>query len=157
MEGPRTNAERPVRNREHLIANVAGVQHDEWREAYKALSSEPRMKRTEDAAWIEAHKTNEVDISATSYAELPKDWQEENRASAEVVVDLVLSAQESTHTIDDAFIEEASAVVHEKWLERNGGHASEDQKLLYAELPEAEKEKDRAIVRAAIAALEHGN
>lgn len=88
-----------------------------------------------------------------SYNELPEDWKGENKASAEVAVDLALDARKDGRALDESFVEEASASIHEKWLERNGSWAPEDQKLPYEELSEEEKEKDRVVMRAAINAL----
>ncbi|TSC93127.1 MAG: hypothetical protein CEN89_242 [Candidatus Berkelbacteria bacterium Licking1014_7] len=52
--------------------------------------------------------------------------------------------------LDESFVEEASSKLHDAWLERNGEWAPEEQKKPYEELPEDEKEKDRAQVRKAI-------
>lgn len=42
------------------------------------------------------------------------------------------------------------AVVHEKWLERNGSWASAEQKLPFHELSKSEADKDRVLVRKGI-------
>ena len=75
--------------------------------------------------------------------------------TGEVAVNVVLEAVEQGRPLDDNFIEEASAVVHEKWLERNSwvldpNYGNPDLAKPYAELSEEEKEKDRAQVRKAI-------
>ena len=96
--------------------------HDEWRAPRKQEdgSFNPRIKKTKDKEWIKEHGTDEVDIANTPYAELPKDWQSENKAAAEVAISEVLTAVENGRELDDAFIEEASSLIHDKWLERNG-------------------------------------
>ncbi len=81
-----------------------------------------------------------------------RDWQLENRLGAEVVVDAVLAAAESGREFDSAFVEEAAALAHDKWLERNGEWAPAHQKLPYGELTGDEQEKDRVFVRRAIEA-----
>jgi hypothetical protein len=53
--------------------------------------------------------------------------------------------------LEEAFVEEAAAAVHDGWLVRNSRQAQEHQSLPYADLCESEKEKDRYFVRAAIA------
>jgi hypothetical protein len=41
---------------------------------------EPRIKQVKDRAWIENHNgETEVDIANTLYAELPSEWQRENK------------------------------------------------------------------------------
>jgi hypothetical protein len=62
----------------------------------------------------------------------------------------VFNAVEVNQELDEEFIEKASNVIHEKWLERNGEWASEEQNKPYAELDEEEKDKDRAQIKKAI-------
>ncbi len=45
---------------------------------------------------------------------------------------------------------QASDVVHQQWLERNGNWAPAEQNKPYNQLAESEKEKDRVIVRGAV-------
>jgi hypothetical protein len=123
-----------------------------WKESEKVF--EPRIKKTKDQEWIRRHGTDEVDIANTSYENLPSDWQGENKVSADVAVGEVFKAVQNGVALDASFIESASAVVHEKWLERNGSWAPPEQKLPYEQLSEAEREKDRAIVREAIKQFE---
>ena len=52
--------------------------------------------------------------------------------------------------LDDSFLELASSVLHDKWLERNGSWAPPEQNKPYSELSEEEKEKDRVIIRQAM-------
>jgi hypothetical protein len=109
------------------------------------------VKGTKDSEWSISHGgAKEVDIANTAFAELPEDWQGENRAAAEVAMNEVFRTAEGGRALDDSFVEEASEVVHEKWLERNGEWAPEEQKKPFGELSEDEKEKDRAQVRKAI-------
>lgn len=147
--------------RQRLVDAVGSVLHEEWRKGYGESaknknedgSVKPRVKKTKDAEWIAANGKDEVDIYAASYAELPEDWKGENKASAEVAVDEILKAQDSGKALNESFIEEASAVIHEKWLDRNGSWAPVEQNKPYAELSEEEKEKDRVVIREAIKAL----
>jgi len=134
------------------IEKLGGELHDIWRESRKKEDGtfEPRVKATKDNEWINSHGTNQVDIANTSFENLPNDWQVENRASAEVAVSLIYKAKINKKAIDSAFVEEASSVVHDKWLERNSSWAPAEQKVSYSELPEAEKEKDRAIIRKGV-------
>jgi hypothetical protein len=57
--------------------------------------------------------------------------------------------------LDKKFIEEASDVMHQKWLERNDWvfhpeYGNPEQAKDYKDLSEEEKEKDRVIIRKAI-------
>ncbi|MEI6266975.1 MAG: hypothetical protein WCP14_03750 [bacterium] len=145
------------------IDEMASDLHEEWRAPRKQEDGtyEPRMKETRDQAWIErtgaetrlddrGRVTSEVDIANTEYKDLPSEWQAENKVSAEVSLDLVNIAIEAGKPLDEGLIEDVSAVVHEKWLERNGEWAPEEQKKPYSELSEEEKEKDRIFIRKAI-------
>lgn len=137
-----------------LVLVVAGQAHEDWRNEWKRQNGDkPRIKKTSDTMWVAAHGgATELDIAATAYADLPADWQKENKLGAEVVADEVLAAIAASRTLDDAFIEDASAIVHAKWVERNGSWAAEELKKPYADLPEGEKEKDRIFVRRAVEA-----
>jgi hypothetical protein len=154
---PKTDTTPAMRagHREALVEGIASNFHDQWRAPRlnkETGTYEPRVKKTKDAEWSAAHDgATEVDIANTKYSDLPSDWKGENKASAEVAVDLVLQAQGANRVIDAAFIEEASAVIHVKWLERNPW-AEAHQKLPYDQLSEAEKQKDRDVVNVAIEA-----
>lgn len=139
---------------EQKITNLADRLHDEWRVSRfrkETGDCEPRTKITKDKLWSEAHGgATEVDIANTRYEDLPSDWQAENKASAEVAVAEVEKAIATGVSLDDSFLELASSVLHNKWLERNASWASEEQKKPYMDLSEREKEKDRVIIRKAI-------
>lgn len=139
--------------RGHMVIAVATAAHELWREQYRAVNGDkPRIKKTKDSAYVEANGTDQVDIAALSYPELPSDWQGENKLGAEVAVDAVLEATQSGRKLDENFVEEAATTAHVKWVERNGSWCAEELKKPYAELPEDEKEKDRFFVRKAIEA-----
>jgi hypothetical protein len=133
------------KSREELVVEVASAAHADWRAQYKAANGDkPRMKTTKDQAFLDRGIT-EVDIAA-----LPTDWQGENKAGAECAVDCLLGAIAEGKSLDADFVETASAIQHDKWLERNGSWAPESQKKPYAEL----SEEDRFFVRAAVAAYQ---
>lgn len=138
--------------KEEMIVMLGSELHNEWREPRKQEdgSYEPRVKTTKDEEWIKEKGKNEVDIANTSFENLPKDWQGENRIAAEIAIEELLKAVDINRELDEEFIEDASNIIHEKWLERNGEWASEEQKKPYAELSEEEKDKDRAQVKKAI-------
>lgn len=138
------------------VTTLASELHEEWRQTRldeKTGQYEPRVKSTKDEAWITAHNgVTEVDIANTKYEDLPEDWKAENKASADVSITQVERAKNSgVVDIDsDDFLEQASDVVHQKWLERNGSWAPAEQNKPYADLSEEEKDKDRVMVKAAI-------
>ncbi len=133
-----------------FINKVASSFHEAWRAGRRKAdgSYEPRIKETKDPAWIQAHKSNQVDIANTTYAALPSDWQAENRASAEIAVQQVLANKNQLLT--PAFIEQGSHVIHIKWLERNSWAKGGELDKPYAQLPEPEKQKDREALYHAI-------
>lgn len=132
------------------IAEVASAFHEAWRAGRRKPdgSFEPRLKETKDPAWIQAHGRNQVDIANTAYRDLPADWQAENKASAEISVQLILAAKGALLT--PAFIEQGSHVIHVKWLERNAWAKGGELDVPYAQLPEPEKQKDREALYQAI-------
>lgn len=137
-----------------LVSQLGSVLHDEWRAPRRIAGTdrhEPRVKKTKDQQWSETHgDAVEVDIANTTYSDLPSDWQYENQASAQVTVDQIADAVAAGGELDAAFVETASSVLHDEWLKRNGAWAPAEQKLPYTELLEAEKEKDRVIIRKGI-------
>lgn len=140
--------------REQLVKIVASRAHEAWREQWRGQSgAAPRSKKTQDRAWIAAHGTDYVDIAATSFSELPDDWQEENRRNAEVSVDAVLESVALGAPLDVARIECIAETVHAAWLARNGRWAPPHQQRPYADLDESDKERDRLVVRWTIAAV----
>ncbi|MEI6479311.1 MAG: hypothetical protein WCO21_00570 [bacterium] len=136
------------------IKSLGSQLHEEWRKPrYREDSKdyEPRIKKTKDEAWSQAHgRAVEVDIANTPYEDLPSEWQGENKISAEVAVTEFEKAVEAGMPLDESFIEAASSTLHDKWLERNGSWAPAEQNKPYTELSEEEKEKDRVIIRKAV-------
>ena len=140
--------------KESAIIKLGSLLHEEWRQPrYREITKdyEPRIKKTKDSAWMQAHGgATEVDIANTPYEDLPSEWQGENKSSAEVAVTEVVNAlYGGVGSLNESFIETASSTLHDKWLERNGSWAPPEQKLPYSELSEEEKEKDRVIIRKA--------
>ena len=137
-----------------LVTKVANELHDAWRESRRIPGTdtfEPRIKPAKDAEWTAKNGgQTELDIANTSYENLPKPWQAENKSAAESVVKEIRKAEFSNIPLDDSFIETASNAQHVAWLERNGSWAEEGQKLPYPELSETEKEKDRVVVKTAL-------
>ncbi|MEQ4723234.1 hypothetical protein [Nonomuraea sp. B19D2] len=132
------------------VDKIANRFHDAWRAPRKLPDGtyKPRPKPTTDPVWIKKHGTDQVDIANTRYRNLPTDWQRENRESARIGLQLVDEARASGVDVrTERFMEEASSVVHDKWLVRNRNWASEEQRRPYELLSEAEKEKDRDVIR----------
>lgn len=142
---------------------LGSLLHDEWRATQPKLEDgtyKPRVKvfvQTEEGkekwfneAEIPANSTElkRQDIANTDFENLDPDWRAENGSAAEVAMNLVWEAKTTSKELDDSFIEEASSTVHDKWKERNPWN--EKLQVPYLELPEEEKERDRAQVRKAI-------
>lgn len=150
-----------VLQREEQITLIGTEFHDAWRAPrWKADEGrfDPRIKTTTDAAWIEAHGGNQVDIANCGFAELPADWQKENRAAAEQAWELINRAVAHAHvpeSLRDAtvlppdFVRSASRAIHDSWVERNRQWAPDNLKKPFDDLPPEEQEKDIAAVRAA--------
>lgn len=121
----------------------------------------PRMKKSKDPAWTQAHWTDDVDIANTKFEDLPSNYKYENLEAARVAIELVFDYVVRWIKLTDEMIEEMAAVVHKKWLERNDRVYDEEHgdPILaqeYAKLPEKEKVKDRDHIFQAIAKIKAG-
>lgn len=136
--------------KEFAAKKLAAALHEQWRESRLREDGyyEPRIKSTEDEAWIALHGASRVDIANTSFEDLPADWQKENLAAAEVVVNTIDFCHENGIEIDLLNEESRNMVgeiIHAAWLSR---HAEEDwvgeQGLdkPFTHLPEDEQAKD---------------
>lgn len=125
------------RTRRGVLARVgdamAAQLHEDWR---RARNYEPRIKTDEEG--------NSIDIAALAYADLPLQYQLENRTAARHAV-TVASYSES--------MEEAAEEIHEAWLVRNRDWAEPHQAVPFSELSREEQEKDEALVIRARTAL----
>lgn len=126
------------------VDQLASLLHEKWRKTRldsETGTYEPRIKITCDTDWIKIHQTDQVDIANTLYIDLPKDWQEENKKSAEEALNLLSNIL---------------VLVHNNWLERNENMAAEEQLLRYSRLSKEDKKKDLMILKEAIRILEKG-
>lgn len=146
--------------REALAYSLGADLHASWRKTYAKENTledgtvKPRMKKTIDKRWIEEHGTDMVDIANTVFAELPTDWQGENLEAAKVAVDLVFGKMMAGQEITEEVLQRLSAIVHEKWLERNEYARSGELGVPYEQLPPEEQEKDTVQLRAAMKKVE---
>ncbi len=133
--------------------------HEAWRAGRKLEDGtfEPRLKKTKDQAYIDAHDgNNEVDIANLSFEELPADWQFENLEAAKVAINQVYDVVMGNAPITREQIEEMSSVVHDEWLKRNDwvfnpDYGNPDQAKPYSELSPEEQAKDRVQIKEAMA------
>ena len=145
-----------------LLSYMLGSElHEEWRSTRKNPDGtyEPRWKKSKDEAWNKMHGTDDVDIANTEFKDLPSNWQFENLEAAKVAIDTVFGDVMTGETIDDEKMEEMASKVHEAWVGRNDWVKDPewgDPVLAgaYKDLPEEEKEKDRAQLRLAIQYVE---
>lgn len=126
------------------VTALATALHEDWRKTrlQEDGSYEPRVKPTKDEEWITAHGTDQVDIANTTYPELPSDWQAENKAAAEVVVDIM---DEANGTVDLTNPEQRTAsgtTIHDAWLARNEWAKGGELDVPFDQLPQVEQAKD---------------
>lgn len=140
-------------DRERIVDEIAAKLHDLWREPRRIVESARTAKMPEYEPRIKEAAGVEYDIANLHYRDLPEQFQRENHEAAKGAVGAVLDALQRGETIDDSFVEKISDTVHQQWMERNGSWAPQEQMVPYVDLPEVEKEKDRAIARAAIQAI----
>ena len=106
---------------------------------------EPRIKKTTDEDWVEAHSgVDQVDIASKFFTDLPYDWEAENLAAADVIDELVqeFGGAEHVNLIDDEVRQKCGEIIHNKWLERNTYAKGGDLDVPFAELPADEQAKD---------------
>lgn len=84
-----------------------------------------------------------VDILNMAYDELPEDWVQENRATAQVACRQVLRGLRQKRAFDRTLVEQVAERIHKAWLTRNAYRSTPDMLAPYADLPESEKDKDR--------------
>lgn len=146
--------------REALAYSLGADLHETWRRGYAASNTledgtvKPREKKTTDEEWIAKNGTNIVDIANRTFAELPKDWQGENLEAAKVAIDLVFEKMMAGQEISEEELQRLSAIVHEKWLERNEWAKDGELGVPYEQLPEEEQAKDTAQLRDAMRKVE---
>ena len=135
--------------------------HEAWRASRRKEDGtfEPRIKKSKDEAWNAAHGTDEVDIANCSFAELPSNWQYENLEAAKVAIDLVYDKSMNDNQITPEELEEMGSVIHNEWLGRNDWvfdkeYGNPTLAVPYEQLPEDEKDKDKAQVAPAYAKVE---
>lgn len=118
--------------------------HENWRTSriLEDGSCEPQIKSTKDETWIEANNTDQIDIANTNYADLPKDWQAENKAAAEAVIKVMVEHDGHINLANDAVRSAVGNKIHEAWLSRNEWAKGGELDVTFDELPVAEKNKD---------------
>ena len=163
-------------DREREIADLAEAvavkAHEAWRQGWAENSGvdlelverndqgiiigtlPPRPKNTSDEEWLAEHGVTDglVDIANLSADQLPYDWKEDNLKSAAIATSEIFAALDEGRSLDTEFIEATSALVHQGWVARHP-EAPAEQAGDFVGLSEAEKDKDRGIVRLAIKAF----
>ena len=136
-----------------IIEKVASIFHEKWRENRLMNNGkyDPMVEKSKDKEWNLKHWIDMVDIANTKFEDLPSNRKYENLEAAKVAVDLVYDKVINWEEITSEMIEKMSNIVHEKRLERNGIEWSfENQRVVYQNLSEEEKVKDRIQVELAI-------
>lgn len=142
---------------QRLVTATASALHEQWR---ANRNYEPRLKPDGNGG--------EIDIANTPYEHLPAKWQQENYLASEGATRIIdrFAVQQALQTVcryglnstyagidNPDSIEEISAAIHEQWLTRNAEWAPASQKVEYPLLSETDKELDRVVARAAVAAV----
>jgi len=94
-----------------------------------------------------------IDILTTDYDNLSEKWKGDNKASAEITINLIEKQLAEGGQLDEEFLELASKDLHEVFLRRrkdSGAWVPAEQDKSYNELSEEEKEKDRIMIRKGI-------
>jgi|TARA_B110000208_G_scaffold164593_1_gene202279 hypothetical protein len=131
---------------------LASRLHDVWR---------VNRGRTKDGSgrFVPREKTladgTVVDIANMRFHQLPVRFRRANVAAGQVAIDAIEDQIERAHDggwgiRSPEFIESASSLVHDVWMEMNRAWAEPALLVPFDELPEEEKEKDRSILREAL-------
>jgi hypothetical protein len=139
------------------VSKVASAFHADWQktQAPEGSGRKPKFKTTKDEAWIKKHGTDQVDIANTSYADLPDDWQKENRDAAEVVQRILKEHGGTVDLSDEKTRLEVGDQIHKAWLSReNNSHAKGGElDKPFSELSRAEQDKDTDQLKVAMEVL----
>ncbi len=135
----------------HAVEALATEFHEDWRKTRLDENGayEPRVKQTADEAWVEAHGTDQVDIANTEYADLPADWQAENKAAAEVVVGIMVESDGNVDLNNEEVRNNVGNAVHDAWLSRNEWAKDGELGVPFEQLPADEQAKDISQVEVA--------
>lgn len=90
------------------------------------------------------------DIANLPFRDLPPKFQLENMLASDNACCFVLMSTWENRGWNREQLEEGAMYQHDAWMQRNGSWAPPEQMLLYEDLTEEEKEKDRAIVVVAV-------
>jgi hypothetical protein len=139
------------------VAKVASAFHADWQktQAPEGAGRKPKFKATKDEAWIKRHGTDQVDIANTSYADLPDDWQKENRDAAEVAQRILKEHGGTVDLTDEKTRLAVGEQIHQAWLSRENNSYAKGGELdkPFADLPRAEQDKDTDQLKVAMEAL----
>lgn len=129
---------------DHAVAALGNAFHENWRKTRlnEDGTFEPRVKTTEDEAWIKANGTDQIDIANTTYESLPVDWQTENKAAAEVVVSVLNERKGNVDLGDPDTRVAVGEQIHAAWLSRNIWARGGDLDVPFVDLPVDEQNKD---------------
>ncbi len=153
-----------------LKEGVANKIHADWQAGFRAKKGdlEPRFKpvKAKYFDWVVANKALfqsllnagqakiEIDIAHVDNSNLDPGNAGENNAAAEGALAVALDAFVNEKDLkSEVVIDELSSLVHDQWMARNGSWASPEQMVPFSQLSGEEQEKDRVIVRHAIAAV----
>lgn len=106
---------------QEAVDTLGSAFHEDWRKTRLDEATgtfEPRIKETNDTAWIEVNGTDQVDIANSTYDQLPDDWKAENKAAAEVVVGVMVDRDGAIDLSDESTRVEVGGIVHDAWLAR---------------------------------------
>ena len=141
-------------DRQGTIITLANAFHEIWlrtrnqRSENGAISANgertPRPKPTADRKWSGINGNTMVDIANTGFVRLPEDWNAENAAAAEVIIDLVdsLGGAEKIDLEDTEVYEKCGQAIHSAWLERNTYAKDGPLDIDFDKLPPDEQAKD---------------
>ncbi len=136
----------------NLTQDIAFVLHEQWRETRKKEdgSYEPRWKKIKGANFVASLDEKdlpsylrksvdgyEIDIANAGYTQLSPDWQQENKAAAEVVAKIIEAGKELSRN-------EIGDIIHNAWLERNPWAKDGELGVPFAQLSKEEQNKDIA-------------
>lgn len=103
---------------------------------------EPRWKPTKDKEWVQNHGTDQVDIANSNYAQLPKDWQEENRLAVEFIVKEFVEKEVVATPENTKMVNHIGSKIHNAWLSRNSWAKNGELDVPFAKLSSEEQEKN---------------
>ena len=140
--------------RDRKVEALAEILHEEWRRPLLVSGLNvfhPRLREARDHAWTMRHNgADRVDLANTAFHDLPIFWQDENRAEARQVLEVVAPLVLDGIPFGREIIDELGSAVQDDWIRRNVDRLTPEQMVDWPAMTEVDRDRCRTNVRWAM-------